>query len=347
MAPAEDLGQRKGTVLRAVVTEHIRTGEPVGSGAVVTRYRLRVSPATIRNDMAALEDLGYLAQPHTSAGRVPTDPGYRYYVDTSPRAGQLREAHRQAISNFFGEAQPDLDEVVRGTTQLLSELTHHAAVALAPSLQESTIARLDLMRMGPALVLLVIADTGRVEKRVLDAPHSALTPAAAERLGSRAEQAAAGRSLRDAAVALDALARGASGRDAAVLADVAAAVAAMAGEAPSGDVILGGVGNLAAEEGFERRESLRQLFEALDRHAEVNELLRTASDAPDVTVTIGGENPPRMRHASLVIASYRVGDRPLGSIGVVGPTRMHYLEAISAVRAVARRLSEAIAPPPS
>ena len=345
MPPSDDLGQRKGTVLRAVVTEHIRTGEPVGSGAVVTRYRLRVSPATIRNDMSALEDLGYLAQPHTSAGRVPTDPGYRYYVDTSPRATQLREAHRQAIDRFFGEAQPDLDEVVRGTTQLLSELTSHAAIALAPSLTESSIVRLDLMRMGAALVLLVIADTGRVEKRVVQ-PATGLTPAAAERLGSRAEQAVSGRSFPDGARAVAGLARSATGVDAEVLELVAAAVVSIAAEAPSGDVILGGVGNLAAEEGFERRESIRQLFEALDRHTEMTDLLRSASDAPDVTVTIGEENPlPRMRDASLVIASYRVGDRPLGSIGVVGPTRMHYLEAISAVRAVARSLSEAIAPP--
>ncbi len=344
MSPSEELGQRKGTVLRAVVTEHIRTGEPVGSGAVVTRYRLRVSPATIRNDMAALEDFGYLAQPHTSAGRIPTDSGYRYYVDTSPRAAMLREAHKQAIARFFGDAQPDLDEVVRGTTQLLSELTRHASLALAPSLTDSAIVRLDLMRIGSALVLLVIVDTGRVEKRVL-AGGSELSAPAAERLGARAEHAAAGRTLAEAATALAGVAREATGDDAEVLGDVAAAVGEMAGEAPSGDVILGGVGNLAAEEGFERRESVRQLFEALERHAEVTDLMRTASDAPDVTVSIGGENPlPTMHNASLVIASYRVDDRPLGSIGVVGPTRMDYLEAITAVRAVARRLSEAIGP---
>ena len=345
MSPSsEDLGKRKGTVLRAVVTEHIRTGEPVGSGAVVTRYRLRVSPATIRNDMAALEDFGYLAQPHTSAGRIPTDSGYRYYVDTSPRAAQLREAHKQAIARFFGDAQPDLDEVVRGTTQLLSELTHHASLALAPSLTDSDIVHLDLMRMGSALVLLVIVDTGRVEKRVLDG-HSELTAQAAERVAAQAERTAAGRTLAEAAGALADLAREAAGPNADVMASVAAAVGEMAGDAPSGDVILGGVGNLAAEEGFARRESVRHLFEALERHAEVTDLLRTASDAPDVTVSIGGENPlPTMHDASLVIASYRVDGRPLGSIGVVGPTRMDYLDAISAVRAVARRLSEAIGP---
>jgi heat-inducible transcriptional repressor len=342
--PDEGIGTRKGTVLRAVVTEHIRTGEPVGSGAVVTRYHLRVSPATIRNDMSALEDLGYLAQPHTSAGRIPTDHGYRYYVDTSPRAAQLREAHRQAIDAFFGGAQPDLDEVVRGTTQLLSELTNHAAIALAPSLSESTIVRLDLMRMGPALLLLVIANTGRVEKRVVESA-TLPTHAAVEALGQRAEEAAAGRTLSDAAAAVTGLAQAAAGPDGAIFEALAASLNAIAVATPSGDVILGGAGNLAAEAGFERRESIRQLFDALDRHTEMTDLLRTASDAPDVTVTIGEENPlPSMHHASLVIASYRVGDRPLGSIGVLGPTRMDYLQAISAVRAVSRHLSEATRP---
>ncbi|MGH2711860.1 MAG: HrcA family transcriptional regulator [Actinomycetota bacterium] len=132
MSEKRPLGEREATVLRLVVSDYIRTGEPVGSAAVAKRHRLPVSAATIRNDMAALEDRGYLNHPHTSAGRIPTDLGYRYYVDAIPRWPRLHDTKRRAIEDFFDEAVEDADEVVRGTAVLLSRLTHHGAVAQPP-----------------------------------------------------------------------------------------------------------------------------------------------------------------------------------------------------------------------
>lgn len=123
---------RTAAILRAVVTDYIRSAEPVGSGTVTRRYRLGVSPATVRSEMAALEELGYLAQPHTSAGRIPTDLGYRFYVDTLPRRPQLAAPHRRAIATFFGDAPPDPQEVLRATAVLLSRLTRYGAVTQPP-----------------------------------------------------------------------------------------------------------------------------------------------------------------------------------------------------------------------
>ncbi|MDQ3991002.1 MAG: heat-inducible transcriptional repressor HrcA, partial [Actinomycetota bacterium] len=169
MESSATLGPRTASVLRAVVREHIRSADPVGSGAIAHRYRLGVSPATIRNEMASLEERGYLHQPHTSAGRVPTDLGYRFFVDSLPSRTRLAEAHDRAIRSFFGTSAPDVEELVRRTAHLLSRLTHYAAVALEPPVEESRVVRAELVPVGSAALLLVVGDTGRVDKRLLDA----------------------------------------------------------------------------------------------------------------------------------------------------------------------------------
>src|SRR6266545_8205938 len=170
MTEPYELTDRKADILRALVRHYIRTGEPVGSESLAGATGLRVSSATIRNELASLEELGYLTQPHPSAGRVPTDLAYRRYVDLLPTRTKLREPERRAIVGFFDEALADVDEILRGTTQLLSRLTRYASLALAPTPAEGTIVRAELIGLGTTALLLVIFDTGRVEKRQLDLP---------------------------------------------------------------------------------------------------------------------------------------------------------------------------------
>src|SRR5438105_10544574 len=136
-----ELSERKAAILRDLVRLYIRTGEPVGSEALAAASGLSVSSATVRNELAALEEMGYLTQPHTSAGRMPTDRGYRYFVDLLPARARLRDPERRAIVDFFDDALADVDEILRGTTHLLSRLTRYAALALAPSWAETPIAR--------------------------------------------------------------------------------------------------------------------------------------------------------------------------------------------------------------
>src|SRR4026209_1264850 len=165
-----ELGTRKAAVLHAVVEEYVRTGEPVGSETIAERSGLGVSSATIRNEMAALEELGFLTHPHTSAGRIPTDTAYRHYVDTLPHGVRLRETHRRAIAGYFAEAIMDLEEVLKGSVQLLSRLTQYAGLAVPPGAAEEPIVRLELIDMGPTVMILAVGQHGRVDKRVIDRP---------------------------------------------------------------------------------------------------------------------------------------------------------------------------------
>ena len=148
MAERGELGARKSAVLRAVVEEYVRSGEPIGSETIADRYDLGVSSATIRNDLAALEEMGYLTHPHTSAGRTPTDLGYRHFVDALPARGKLRDTQRRAITDYFQQAVGDLEEVLRGAAQLLSRLTQYAGLAVPPSGLEERILRVELVSLG-------------------------------------------------------------------------------------------------------------------------------------------------------------------------------------------------------
>jgi len=171
MAERPELTSRKATVLHTIVEAYVATGEPVGSEAIADRAKLGVSSATIRNEMAALEELGYLSHPHTSAGRIPTDIGYRHYVDTLPVGGKLREGQRREIAAHFAEAIVDLEEVLKGSVQLLSRLTQYAGLAVPPGASEEQIIRMELIDMGPSLMVLVVGQHGRVDKQVLDSPE--------------------------------------------------------------------------------------------------------------------------------------------------------------------------------
>src|SRR5437867_11976388 len=171
MADRPELGPRKTAVLRAIVEEYVRSGEPVGSETIAESSGLGVSSATIRNEMAALEELGYLTHPHTSAGRIPTDAGYRHYVDTLPARGRLNQAQRRAIATHFAEAILDLEEVLKGSVQLLGRLTQYAGLAVPPGASEEQLVRLELIDMGPTLMVLAIGQHGRVDKQIVDRPE--------------------------------------------------------------------------------------------------------------------------------------------------------------------------------
>lgn len=335
-----DLGARKIAVLRAVVEEYVRSGEPVGSETIAEHSGLGVSSATIRNELAALEELGYLGHPHTSAGRIPTDRGYRLYVDSLPVGGRLREQQRRAIASYFAEAMLDLEEVLKGSVQLLSRLTQYAGLAVPPSAMEEPVVRLELIDMGPTVMILAVGQHGRVDKRMIDRPASI----AADALVRTEPKLAAlrGRNYADAQAQLLRVAAEAPADERSLLLEVAETLrAALQGEG-SAHVVVGGASNLADEASQWRRETVRRLFEALEREHEMLRVIRDIGGGPeDVTVTIGAEHPTTGEwEASIVTAPFGTLESQLGTIGVVGPTRMDYLSAMASVRAVARRLSE-------
>jgi len=334
-----ELGTRKIEVLRAVVEEYVRTGEPVGSETVAERSELGVSSATIRNELSALEELGFLSHPHTSAGRIPTDAGYRKYVDALPPGGRMRDAQRRAIAGFFAETMLDLEDVLKGTTQLLSRVTQYAGLAVPPSGSSELVARTELIELGSGLMLLVVGQRGRVDKAMIDRPAeldaeglAALERALADRVQDKTASEARAEVLKAAAAA------GRAERE--IFAAAADVFGDMQMGAGSHHVLIGGVANLADEAAHWRRETVRRLFEALEHESEMLELLRDVT-TEDLTVTIGAEHPHTGDwEASIVSAPFHAGSIALGAVGVVGPTAMDYVGVMASVRAVARRLSE-------
>ena len=334
-----ELGPRKSAVLRAVVEQYVRSGEPVSSESIAEHAGLGVSSATIRNEMAALEELNYLTHPHTSAGRIPTDAGYRHYVDSLPAGGRLREAQRRLIAGYFAEAIVDLEEVLTGSVQLLSRLTQYAGLAVPPSAGEEPIVRIELIDMGPTLMILVVGQHGRVDKQVIDKPEGVDAPALRD--ADRRLKVLRGLSYLDAqARLLQLAAEGGDGQRDLLLYAAETLRIATQGER-SAHMVVGGVSNLAGEAQQMRRDTLRRLFETLEREKEMLSVLADiGASSADLNVTIGAEHPSTGEwEASLITAPFRSGDT-IGTIGVVGPTRMDYLSAMASVRAVADRLSE-------
>src|SRR5256714_7572317 len=267
MNMARDLGTRKAEVLRAVVEEYVRTGEPVGSETIAERHRLGVSSATIRGEMAALEEMGFLSHPHTSAGRIPTDLGYRRYVDSLPARGKLRDAQRRAIGDFFQQAVGDLEEVLRGAAQLLSRLTQYAGLAVPPSAPEERILRTEFVEMGTKVLVLVITHHGQVLSRVIER-REGMERDTIEDLGRRLSEASADGTLRTARSRAGQMARDAQPADQAFLAMVAEALQDIEERPAPEHVLVGGVSNLAGDLALWRVETMRRLFDALEQEAE-------------------------------------------------------------------------------
>ncbi len=326
-------------VLRAIVQDYVRTSEPVGSKALLERHQLGVSAATVRNDMAVLEEEGLITAPHTSAGRVPTDAGYRLFVDRLTAVKPLSRGERSAIERFLHGAV-DLDDVVTRTTRLLSSLTHQVAVMQYPSLSRSTVRHVELVPIGgPRLMVVLIVNTGRVEQRVIDTGRE-LAPDAdlVADLRSRVNAASVGQPLPSVPSRLDALVDDVAPADRHVATAVARALADAVAEQAEERVFLSGTANLARS-GNDFPTSLSSVLDALEEHVVLLRLMGSMAtlDGDQVAVSIGMENPYEpLRTTSVVATSY--GDA--GGLGVVGPTRMDYPQAMAAVRAVARYVAE-------
>jgi heat-inducible transcriptional repressor len=339
-ADRPELSQRKATVLHAVVETYVATGEPVGSESIAERAKLGVSSATIRNEMAALEELGYLSHPHTSAGRIPTDAGYRHYVDALPAPTRLREAQRRQIATHFAEVILDLEEVLKGSVQLLSRLTQYAGLAVPPGPSDEHLVRLEVIDMGPTLLVLAVGQHGRVDKQIVDRPEH-IDAHAVDAAARRLDAVRGTTYLQAQAALLQMAATEPSGPHDVML--IAADVLRMATQGERAThVLVGGVANLTDETQAWRRDMLRRLFETLEREQDMLQVLQEVAPSTDVRVTIGDEHPSTGEWgASIVTAPFTAGDATIGTIGIVGPTRMDYLSAMTAVKAVAERLSDA------
>ncbi len=327
------LDDRKAAVLRAVVEEYIETAQPVGSGHVVSSSGLAVSAATIRNEMGALERDGYLHQPHTSAGRVPTEKGYRFYVDNLVPS-DLQTADAERVRAFFDRAHGEIERMLGQTSGLLSNLTDCAAVVLGPPYDASQVRSTQLVALTERVVLVVVVlANGVVEKHTIElsAPISEADVTSAQ-----------------AALSAHAHGRAPSGLGAAPSTGVASAdsLVAMAVELMGGDnqahdaehVFVDGTSRVASS--FEAVETVREILGILEQQLVVVTLLRDVM-ARGLTVAIGTETGMApLEECALVVSPYEIGGVAAGTIGVLGPTRMDYPQALAAVALVSQRLSD-------
>ena len=354
---------RRLKVLSAIVTDYVRTREPVGSKALVERYRLGVSPATIRNDMAALEDEGYIHQPHTSAGRVPTQKGYRLFVDEVARIKPLSAPERAAITALLSGAV-DLEQVVARTVRALAQLTGQLAVVEYPSLRYAALQHLELVALGPERILLVIiTDTGRVDQRTVTLRTrtaagnrrdggfdvtDVVDPLVLERLRTRLNGALVGNRAADVGPILAALAEQATADERHLLDAVADELIDALRPDAEERLVVAGTANLARS--TPDFSSLGPLLDAIEEQVVLLRLF-TADDAPTgenrMRVSIGSENnDDALAEASVVTTTYGPGTgEAVAHLGVIGPTRMDYPATMTAVRAVARYLSRFLSPP--
>ncbi|HYB38180.1 MAG TPA: heat-inducible transcriptional repressor HrcA [Mycobacterium sp.] len=340
MGSADD---RRFEVLRAIVADFVATKEPIGSKALVDRHNLGVSSATVRNDMAVLEAEGYITQPHTSSGRVPTEKGYREFVDRLEAVKPLSAAERRAIQSFL-ESGVDLDDVLRRAVRLLAQLTRQVAVVQYPTLSKSTVRHVEVIALTPArLLMIVITDAGRVDQRIVEL-GDVIEDHQLSQLRELLGQALEGKKLPAASVAVAELAGQLHGSDrlGEAVGRAAAVLLESLVEHNEERLLLGGTANLtrnAADFGG----SLRSILEALEEQVVVLRLLAAQQEAGKVTVRIGHETQAeQMAGTSMVSTAYGTTDTVYGGMGVLGPTRMDYPGTIASVAAVAMYIGEVL-----
>ena len=326
------LDDRKAAILRVVVEEYIETAQPVGSAHVAQATSMAVSSATVRNEMAVLEHEGYLVQPHTSAGRIPTDKGYRFFVDQLTAPGVLEPEQRQRVRDFFDTAHGELERMLHDTSRLLSSVTDYAAVVVSPPHEEAVIRSAQLVGLAPRVALVVVVlGNGVVEKRTIDLPDG-VDDVRLSAAGARLAAHLVGHTL------------SVGGGPWSTGDDVTDNVVAIALEALGGghaeepdQVFMGGVARMAGS--FDAVDTVRKVLGTLEQQYVVVTLLRDVLDR-GLSVAIGSEHGlEQLATCAVVVAPYQV-EGLSGTVGVLGPTRMNYPLALAAVALVSQRLGK-------
>lgn len=326
-------------VLRAIVQDYVATSEPVGSKSLVDRYAFGVSAATIRNDMAQLEDEELITAPHTSSGRIPTDKGYRVFVNHLAQLRPLSAAQRSAIESFLTEPT-DLDDLMARTVRVLTQLTGQVALAQYPSFANANLTHIELVRLAPARLLVVlVTDAGGVSQRITNLPVE-LDDADVGHLRVQLASGLTGRSVREATDRVSGMTLGQpGGRLDVAFAPLAAAIADELNEFKQERLVMAGAATLAhLEQDF--HGSIHPLLNAIEEQVTLLRLMsEMVSDEHGLSTSIGTENEAFGLPEASIVASNYASKSGVARVGVMGPTRMDYPSNMAAARAVARYLS--------
>lgn len=337
--PLTPLDSRKQSILKAVVTDYVRTAEPVGSRALVDRYHFGVRSATIRNEMAELSEMGYLRQPHTSAGRIPSDLGYRFYVDRLMDQAAISSDEAATVRNSLMR-RAEMDFILHETCRILSGLARYTSLATHPTVKDAVVRHIALTSIGQRKFLAVLVlDDGGVIHEIFELSHGSgkIDPVRATNFLA---QRLVGKTLSSLNADNSELSNEALGMEE-LLSKVREFVKRELEAAEETDVHLEGTSYIMQQPEFQDVSRLETVLSALEERRALYKLFSSVYLGPGVTVIIGAENPvDAMHECSFVGAKYRIGDRVAGTIGVVGPTRMDYRRAVAAVEFMARNLEQ-------
>ncbi|HOE34857.1 MAG: heat-inducible transcription repressor HrcA [Chloroflexi bacterium] len=337
-----ELTERQKLLLSLVVHEHTRTAQPVGSKTLVEQFALPISSATIRNEMTVLTELGYLRQPHTSAGRVPTEEGYRFFVSNLAQQTTLPAPMRNTIAHQFYQARQDLDEWLRLAASVLANQSQAASIVTAPHTEKAVFKHLELISTRAAQVLMVLVLVGgEIRQQILSLDDAATQESLSElagRINSRCANCSV-EQINSLEMALD--------PPGPQVLEAVRQQMRLSQKLVTGEIYLDGVTNVLAEPEFADTEQARSALSLLEERSKLDDLLsRTilGNEIGGVQVLIGGEGTwQELRQCSVILTRYGIPDQLTGTVGVLGPMRMPYGRTISTVRFVAGLLSDLVA----
>lgn len=340
MIESGDLGKRKAYILATVVYEYIATAEPVGSQALTQKYNLGISSATVRNEMAELEASGYLVQPHTSAGRIPSDAGYRTYVDRLMQPEELADDERRRIHDELGDAARELDEIIDHTTRLLGRLSNNLAFVTKPQQEAQLFKHIQLIWLSPHTGVAIVVTSLGVAAQSLFELGAEVRPDDLTRFSNALNSRLANRPLRDLIEGEIAQAAQESGvSDDLRSAVVAAAASARSSEQPT--IAAAGAQNLLDQPEFQDLRKLRSILRIVEEQKTLYQIVADAMNAESASVKIGHElGSEELADLSVVTVPYRFGSHALGMLSILGPRRMPYARLLALASGTAATLSQ-------
>ncbi len=335
-----ELTQRKLAILQAIVDEYILTGMPIGSRTLSKRQDINVSSATIRNEMADLEEEGYLVQPHTSAGRIPSDKAYRLYVNMLMQISRLNETERQTIKSYFDVKMGELEQLIDITATALSETTNLTSVVMAPQLSQMKLKRVQIVKLSDNVAMVVfIMDTGAIRNFNIHVPHD-LSAEYLEMLSQTLSKCVADKTPNEAVEAINSVLYSQM-QDNKEFLDAIVGTVTKNNKSynPGKMVVFGGTENIFNHPEYQNVEKAKGFLQLLEKRDGLYNMLSRATDM-EFTIKIGSENEiDQLKDMSVVTATYKVGGQKIGSFGVIGPTRMNYAKIMSVLSCVGSSMS--------
>ena len=331
------LSERKMKILKSIIDDYILTGIPVGSRSLSKKPDLDFSPATIRNEMADLEEMGYLDKPHTSAGRMPSDIAYRLYVDRLMNVNEITSQEANNIRHYFNLKMNELEQVIDTTARVLSELTHHVSLVMSPQLEIIKIKRIQIVKLTDTKALLIIVTDSGIIKDTVILISGGIDDDYLNMLSNVLTQNAANKTLGEAARIIPEVCGNQIGDQRALLDEVFGAIS---DNSDRKDVVLGGVKNILDYPEYADTKKARDLLQLLETKDMLYDMLDVTGDL-EFSIKIGSENAfDEFKNMSVVTATYRVGGQKMGSFGIIGPTRMDYGKVISVLNYVGLSLND-------